>query len=385
MKITLNQKINNLNAKNTYLPNQNAEIYNCDLPRTPTTSLWSTNVKNKISLPLSSYGISFKANDEDIETTKDFKIRQLNGIICPDCGKEMLSVPASLNLRETIKKAPESEHFKILSEYEQFMMQKERNIFCEMKKVARTSPNADLKELLTILHRGKIGLLEQEQLEVLENIRHYVLTSELLTKKERKKLKNTIKDCENSILDKTGEPFRRKAFLNTITGPKIHNNQAKAIIKKIAETCPSSQDNENAWIVKNSKKDKDDNERSSLEIAEKLLMTSWSSADHMLAKNLSEDDEKNGEDLLSNYMGMHALCNSNKYNKTFLEWVNEEPQQRLNNLILYFVSVQKAINNGEISDPRYETYVEKALTTIATITNGQVYIPIEQIKKLAAE
>ena len=91
--------------------------------------------------------------------------------------------------------------------------------------------------------------------------------------------------------------------------------------------------------------------------------------------------EQNHDDI-SNYMAMHNACNSRKSNKPFLQWLNEDRNNRLDYLQEYFDTVDEQIKTRKLSKKKYRQYVAKATETIYIITRGEIDLrPKEEEKE----
>lgn len=343
--------------------------------KTTTMGLWNTENKVKYSY-VSAFGKKENRNDitSDHEESYNFKVRSIDNLICPSCGRPMLSSERYEKLKQQINKASEKEYVSILSKYIPYMREVEANVMEEIKDLNGNHPNLTLQELVTKLKLDKLPELESLQLEKLNKMEIY---SNDLPDNEKPYLKKAISTAKTKIgLREIQHPFRKKTFIENINALPLENDNDKQNLIKIAESLPSSNESECAWIVKYSGKKKDGEQRNSKDIADRFLMSISTNTDHMLA----QDREIGGQDRISNYILMHSGCNTEKANKTFMEWFDEAPDERGFYLQLYFEGVEKAISKGKIDDPRYINYVKRATNMITRLSGGELVFDFKKVK-----
>ena len=71
-------------------------------------------------------------------------------------------------------------------------------------------------------------------------------------------------------------------------------------------------------------------------------------------------------------MSMHNACNAQKGNKSFLQWLNEDKENRLQYMKDYFEIVGDLIKDKKIGKKKYRNYVAYATQTIFETSKGQV-------------
>ena len=172
--------------------------------------------------------------------------------------------------------------------------------------------------------------------------------------------------CANN----TTAPFRRKIIIDRISKIKIRNPKKYEKLQQIAKNFPTSSDMNSAWIVKYSGKNKQNVDWESYDIALRFLYSSVANTDHIIAYDI-----ENNHDDISNYLSMHSACNSQKGNKPFLQWLNEDKKNRIKYLQDYFESVSEIISSKKIKKKKYKDYVANATQTIFEASKGQVKLP----------
>lgn len=169
-------------------------------------------------------------------------------------------------------------------------------------------------------------------------------------------------------------------MIDRISKIKIRNPKKYAKLQNIAKSFPTSHDMNSAWIVKYSGKNKQGEDWTSRDIALRFLSSSVSTTDHILAYDI---DCKHND--ISNYMAMHAACNSAKGNKPFLQWLYEDKNNRIKYMQDYFDKCDELIKSKKITKKKYREYVAYATNTISDLSKGQVKLsnfqnPFEQSK-----
>ena len=124
-----------------------------------------------------------------------------------------------------------------------------------------------------------------------------------------------------------------------------------------------------AWIVKYSGKNKHNEDWKSYDIALRFLTSSVANTDHIIAYDID-----NNHNDISNYMAMHNACNSQKSNKSFLQWLNEDKDNRIKYMRQYFDDVSKILDDKKIKKKKYKDYVDYATKTVFEASKGQVKI-----------
>ena len=69
---------------------------------------------------------------------------------------------------------------------------------------------------------------------------------------------------------------------------------------------------------------------------------------------------------------MHQACNSQKSNKSFLHWLNEDKDNRIKYLQKYFSEVDALIKSKNFKKKKYRNYVANATKTIFEASKGQL-------------
>ena len=78
-------------------------------------------------------------------------------------------------------------------------------------------------------------------------------------------------------------------------------------------------------------------------------------------------------------MAMHNACNSQKGNKSFLHWLHEDKDNRIQYLKDYFDAVDNLITSKKIPTKKYKNYVAYATNTIYEASKEQVDLrPIKE-------
>ena len=69
---------------------------------------------------------------------------------------------------------------------------------------------------------------------------------------------------------------------------------------------------------------------------------------------------------------MHKGCNSEKTDKSFNEWFDENPQDRRIYIRSYLKDVKSALDKGKIKDKKYRDYIKDCVENIYNLSEGRV-------------
>ncbi len=320
--------------------------------------------------PLSFGNRVYSTNREDLaETPENFQISKFDNISCPACGSIMMTKEIFYEFKDKIDKSEPDEYLSILSEYTKYMRPIELSVYNEITALSKKSGEKDVSQLVKMLRDTKLIQLQKIQLS---RVREMLRLARTLSPSEKKVLNGKIKKLKKQITRKNSEaPFRRKIMIERISKIRLHNEEQQKKLKNIAISFPTSKDLNSAWIVKYSGYNKQGELWSSKDITLRMLSDSVPNTDHIIAYSSPQN-----HDDISNYMSMHKGCNVQKSNKSFLQWIYENKDLRLKSLQLYFNDVQKVINQGKISDKKYENYVACATKTIKEASNGKINLTI---------
>ncbi len=361
--------INPVSAFYGYTPKNTLNIHkqgaNIDISRNIDYSLW----KNSPSFGRNKKRVYSSIIPSKYEKPGKFKIGRIPNLTCPACGQKILTHSQYTRFLEEIRKAPEEEYIPILSRYEKYMCPTELEVFNDIKYQAdllkKVGKVPHLTEIVKTLREIKLPELEKIQLEKIEDMRDAIKTLPKAEQDGLNKKFDTITDIILNINNKA--PFRRKTFIESVKEYEVSDPYVKEDLIYIAESFPSSAESACAWVVKNAGKDKQGNDRSPLELAEKLVGIASTSTDHILARNI----ELNHDDI-TNYMAMHKGCNSEKTDKSFNDWFYEDPINRKAYLRNYFRDVKAAFERGKIKDKKYRDYVKDCVLHIYSLSAGKV-------------
>lgn len=299
------------------------------------------------------------------EKSGDFKLAQYCDISCPACGKKMLNIEKFNKIQEELSSAKTEEYLEILNKYKDYMRPVEESVFNEIYELSnQPGESKDIRTLLVGLRDKKLPILQKVQMRQVKKMKSLAKT---LPQNERMVLEGKIQRLKHHIRKTNAEaPFRRKILLDRISKIKIKNPKQYEKLQNIAKNFPTSADMNSAWIVKYSGKHGQNQDWTSFEIAQRFLSSSIANTDHILAYSL----EKNHDDI-SNYLAMHSACNSQKGDKSFLQWIHEDKYNRIRFLNKYFKEAEK-ITKDLITDKKYNSYSTLAKETIYQTTNGSI-------------
>ncbi len=366
-------KVNNVNKERS-LKNNNSTT-----ARSVNTYITDMKAYNAFYYPVnftSSKERTFSSDNRKLkEKTGDFQVLRFNNIPCPACGKKMANWNLYEQLERELSELEPEQYLECLGKYTEYMRPVEESVYNELVELSKIPGNSkDIRTLLEQMRDKKLPILQEAQMRVIKKMRSLARTlpnkQNGETKSEREILENQISNLVQLIRKTNAEaPFRRKIALEKIKNVQIKNPYKYEKLQNIAKTFPTSSDMNSAWIVKYSGKNKYNEDWKSYDIALRFLSSSVANTDHIVAYKI-----ENNHDDISNYMAMHNACNSQKGCKYFIDWLNEDRENRIRYMQEYFDAVDGIIKRRKIKKKKYRHYVEYATETIARETDGQVKI-----------
>ncbi len=321
------------------------------------------------------YPINFFGQKRTFQTSKpnlaeksgNFALCKFSDLTCPACGKKMLNQTKFTKFADELATLPPEKYLEYLGNFTDYMRPIEHSVYNELCHEAQKKKSTDIRELLVSLRDTKLPVLQEAQMR---QIKKMISLAKSLPADEEKILMDKIKQLKAEVkATKSSAPFRRKVMIERISKVKIKNKRKYDKLQKIAKNFPTSTDMNSAWIVKYSGKNKYGDDWDSYSIALRLLEFSVSNTDHIIAYDLD-----NNHDDISNYMAMHSACNGQKANKPFLQWLNEDKNNRIKYMREYFEGADKLISSKKLSKKKYRKYVAYATQTVFEASKGQVDI-----------
>lgn len=301
------------------------------------------------------------------ERSGDFVIAKINGIRCPACGQKMMNQSIFEKFTQELSEVEPEKYLEFLGDYTEYMRPIEASVYKEICAESKRLGTTDIRSLVVSLRDNKLPVLQEAQLRLVKKM---TSLAKSLPADEQKALMSKIQKLKSEIKKKNSTaPFRRKIMLDRISKVKISNPKKYEKLQRIAANFPTSSDMNSAWIVKYSGKNKFNEDWDSYTIATRFLQSSVANTDHILAYATD-----NTHDDISNYMAMHNACNSQKANKSFLQWLNEDKDNRIKYMQQYFDDCDKVISSKIIGKKKYKNYVAYATQTVFEVSKGQVDI-----------
>lgn len=300
------------------------------------------------------------------EKSGNFYICRYDGTPCPACGKKMMNLSKFKQISQELSELQPEEYLDYLGQYKEYMRPVEESVFNEIyENSKKPGASKDIRTLLVELRDEKMPILQKVQMRQVKKMRALAKT---LPEKEKKVLMSKVNELSRMIRkNNASAPFRRKVMIDRISKVKIENQKKYEKLQNIARSFPTSADMNSAWIVKYSGKNKLNIDWDSYSIALRFLASSIANTDHILAYDI-----ENNHDDISNYMAMHNACNTQKSNKPFLQWLNEDKENRIKYMEDYFNYVNDLLESGKIKKKKYKNYVAYATETIFEVSKGQV-------------
>lgn len=335
----------------------------------------NANLKNQQLSNLFYYPVSFSSKAKRTygsdktalqEKSGDFKVATFNDITCPSCGKKMCNKAFLKKIETDLDKLQPDEYLDYIGQYYDYMRPVEASVYDEISAAAK-QPGAskDIRTLIVALRAEKLPVLQSVQMRLIKKMRALAKT---LPHDEKEVLLHKLDSLSKIVKqNKSTSPFRRKIMIERMSKIKIRNPKKYNKLQAYVNRFPTSMDMNSAWIVKYSGTNKEGLPWDSKEIALRFLASSVANTDHILAYNI----EPNHDDI-TNYMAMHTGCNSEKSNKPFLQWLNENKDARIKYMKQYFTDVDEIISSGKLKKKKYRNYVALATNTVEHVSKGQL-------------
>ncbi len=373
--VNLNSKLNTQNNKMTIPIEKSHSEQNGYAP--VTANLWGVKQNNTASyfagfgdyLPNFGRVSNNPANMDPMEadTQSGFKLSNLeHPLICPDCGKPIMTKPIFANIKAELDKADEKTYLSVVESHGEFLYPQEQKILQNIQSIQKKKPDLTIKQIVSSEREKRLDKLEKQQFKVLDKLE---ALGETLPLEDRSKIHGLVENAGYLIFQRQNTyAFQRSKFIELANNLQIKSPNVKEQILKLAEKLPSSMNNEDAWYVKYGGLDNKKQERTSRDIAERLLAPAYTNTDHVHPHDLG------GLDAVSNFWLMHARCNIIKTNKPFNTWLNEDFDNRTKYIKQYLTDAQEAIDKSTDKKihPKYDHYSAKLAQTIYNETNGKV-------------
>ncbi|MCR5260885.1 MAG: HNH endonuclease [Candidatus Gastranaerophilales bacterium] len=303
----------------------------------------------------------------EADTQSGFKLSSLDmPMICPDCGKPIMTKPIFAGIKAELDAADEKTYLDVVEKHGEFLLPQEQKIIGRIRELQTEHPEMTIREVVEKERNNRLDNLETAQYKVLDKIEE---VGEVLQYEDRSKVHGLAFLSSNIIFERQNTyAFQRSKFIELVEKLNLKDAKAKEQIRELAEQLPSAMENEDAWYVKYGGLDKKKQPYSSRDIAEKLLAPAYTNTDHVHPWN------RGGYDAVSNFWLMHARCNIIKTDKPFTEWLNEDRDNRVEYIGQYLRDSQKAIDESDDPKmhPKYDLYAAKMAKTIYYETNGEV-------------
>lgn len=289
-----------------------------------------------------------------------FKLKELEEIPCPSCGKPMLQSTEIRRFVDKISTQTGEDLISTLQEYTDLYRPIEAQAVKEIIDMAEKFPDDDLSALVKYAGVKHSSNLVKEQVRILKRI-------EGLGGNLKKDEKIKLSECVRSAIkfakmtgNKDGDHFGRKQFIGDLyeLTEGFSNEKIVRDIRKTALDLPSSTSSLSAFFVKYSRENVE-------KIATRFLSPMTATTEHIKPISLG------GEDDTANYLVECTDCNSKRGNMPYEEWFKIMPQMP-QNLQTYLDTMDKIIKTYNLKG--YENYVKDIAETIEQETNGKLVL-----------
>ncbi len=265
------------------------------------------------------------------------RLRELQGVPCIYCGETMLNDSDVKSLGRKMSELHGQKLIDYIEEKDNFFRGNRREVVKRVIAYVENHPEANLKMAIDRLAIAAIGRLEAKQLAILRQIyRENIGKFKKSNKHDAWLFKNIIKEGCNWIeSENNDDSFKRKDFIECCKKrlESIHNKKLARRIAGELEQLPTSLNDDNAYIVKYSR-------RSAEEIAETLFSEATSSIEHIRPQSEYDTQEgkwRNGinswhngdKDDIANFVLACRGCNSHRKSIPLDEYYAQRPEIQL--------------------------------------------------------
>jgi hypothetical protein len=147
-----------------------------------TANLWGEKkADNKVSYAYGAYIPNFGAarptnNPADLpaieaDTQSGFRLSTLeHAVICPDCGRPVMTKPIFANIKEELNNANESSYLNVIQNHEEFLYPQEEKILKHISKIQEENPDLTVRQIVQNEREHRLNKLEDQQFKVLDKI-----------------------------------------------------------------------------------------------------------------------------------------------------------------------------------------------------------------------
>ncbi|MBR6298063.1 MAG: hypothetical protein IKR34_02340 [Candidatus Gastranaerophilales bacterium] len=312
-------------------------------------------------------------------STENFKVKRIENLKCPVCGKIMLSDKQINSFVKDVAPKKGEQLVQALEKYEDDYVFTNKRLSGKtsiyrpvsqdavdiIKHLAKEYPNEDLFGLFQIQKQKSMQELIPMQLDIMRKFEEYAL-SHATDDEHKEKLKSLIEEYTKQIYGLSATQFARKAFISAAVG-SFSDETEKKEVNQIVQEMPNSKSKVHAFFIKYGNKISN-----SEDAAKSFVIQAIPTAEHIQPKS------KGGENMLSNYIADCGYCNNTRLSLDFYEWVKEIPdfQEKLQE---YLSEVQEAIDKGAL-DLEYQKYISAVIEKIENLSNGEIKLQLTKSK-----
>ena len=254
-----------------------------------TANLWgakTSNIAFNYGAFIPDFGASRPTNNPvgfdkmEADTQSGFRLSTLEQpVICPDCGKPIMTKPIFAAIKGELDQANESTYLDVIENHSEFLYPQERKILNKLESVKAKKPDITIREIVSHEREKRLDKLERQQYKIMDKIGEM---AEDLSYEDRSKVDGLLTVTSNVIFQRQNTyAFQRGKFIELAGQLDLHDEKAKSQLMKLAEKLPSSMNNEDAWYVKYGGLDGKKQPYSSRTIAEKLVSPTYTNTDHV--------------------------------------------------------------------------------------------------------
>ncbi len=175
----------------------------------------------------------------EADTQSGFRLSSLDmPMICPDCGRPIMTKPIFTAIKQELAAADESSYIDVIENHSEFLLPQEEKIFEFIKAEKAKHPEKTISQIVREERQNRLGQLEQEQYAVLDEMGAYADT---LSDDDRAEIDELLQKAADIIYARNENfAFKRTKFLELVNSLELDKPEIKEKLLEIAEKLPSS-------------------------------------------------------------------------------------------------------------------------------------------------
>ena len=201
-----------------------------------TANLWgakTSNIAFNYGSFIPDFGASRPTNNPvgfdkmEADTQSGFRLSSLeHPVICPDCGKPVMTKPIFAAIKGELDKANESTYLDVIENHSEFLYPQERKILSKLESVKAKKPDMTIRAIVSHEREKRLDKLERQQYKVMDKIGEM---AEDLSYEDRSKVDGLLTVTSDVIFQRQNTyAFQRGKFIELAGQLDLHDEKAKS-------------------------------------------------------------------------------------------------------------------------------------------------------------